>query len=164
MRKFLFIIIVIFLLTNISATCDDEQIDINTASLEELDKLTGIGLAYAQNIINTRPHNNVDDLINTKGIGVTTLEKIKQQGLACVEEEVNEEIKETTKLIYEDVSKNIQEEKEIVPIILNSKSIKSENNKESLKKNIAIGGVATFCVIFGAVFFLKSRKRKNEFQ
>ena len=61
-----------------------ECIDINTASLEELDKIYGVGPTIAQRIIETRPFTSVDDLIRVKGIGEKTLQKIKEQGLACV--------------------------------------------------------------------------------
>lgn len=59
-------------------------IDINTASIQQLDQLTGIGPKYAQGIIDARPFSSVDDLDRVKGIGPKTVEKIKSQGLACV--------------------------------------------------------------------------------
>lgn len=59
-------------------------IDINTATLAQLDELSGIGPAYAQNIINARPFSSVDELVRVKGIGEKTLAKIKAQGFACV--------------------------------------------------------------------------------
>ena len=44
MNKIIFSLIFILVCAHfISATCDSGQIDINTASLEELDRLTGIG-------------------------------------------------------------------------------------------------------------------------
>jgi len=51
-------------------------------------------------------------------------------------------------------------------IDLNSKDIKSDDNKETLKNNLALGGVISFCVLFGGLFFLKSiqRKKENEFR
>lgn len=61
-----------------------EQIDINSATLSQLDELTGIGPAYAQRIIDGRPYSSIDDLDRIKGIGPATLQKIKTQGWACV--------------------------------------------------------------------------------
>lgn len=60
------------------------SIDINTAPLEELEEIIGIGPVLAQRIIEARPFDSLDDLIKVKGIGETTLQKIKDQGLARV--------------------------------------------------------------------------------
>ena len=59
-------------------------IDINSASQEDLEKLSGIGPAKAQAIIEARPFSSLNDLIRVKGIGEKTLQKIKEQGLACL--------------------------------------------------------------------------------
>jgi len=84
MKSIIFLFSTIFIISFCIAECNSGQVDINSASLTDLDKLTGIGPAYAQGIIDSRPYSNVDDLDRVKGIGPKTLEKIKSQGLACV--------------------------------------------------------------------------------
>lgn len=57
-----------------------EVININTASKEELMKLTGIGEGKAKQIIeyrNKNPFNSIEDIKNVKGIGDSLYEKIK---------------------------------------------------------------------------------------
>jgi competence protein ComEA len=56
-------------------------ININTATVEELMTLTGIGQVKAEAIVKYRIENgkydNIEDLLNVKGIGEKTLQKIK---------------------------------------------------------------------------------------
>lgn len=59
-------------------------ININTASLQELQEIVHIGPARAQELIDLRPFNSVDDLTRIKGIGKARLDDIKAQGRACV--------------------------------------------------------------------------------
>jgi competence ComEA-like helix-hairpin-helix protein len=67
-----------------TSSFSQDCIDINTASLKDLEKLYGIGPTKAQAIVEERPFSSVDDLIRVKGIGEKTLQEIKEQGLACV--------------------------------------------------------------------------------
>ncbi len=53
------------------------SIDINTATLAELESLPSIGPVMAQLIVDGRPYGEVDDLLNVKGIGPATLAKIR---------------------------------------------------------------------------------------
>ncbi|MFH1503678.1 MAG: helix-hairpin-helix domain-containing protein [Candidatus Diapherotrites archaeon] len=180
----LFLIMVIF--SNISALCEEGQIDINSASKEELDSLYGIGPAKAEAIINARPFQGVDNLIEVVGIGEVTLTKIKQQDLACVkgEEENTQEEEEIVEEENIQEQEDIQEEEpqveETEPIIketqkitveevktinLNTKDIKSENSKELNKGKLAIYGIITFCLLLITLFMLKKEKyKKNEFR
>ncbi len=59
------------------------NININTASQEELERLPRIGPAMAQRILTYRqthgPFKNVDDLTNVKGIGPKTLDRLRDK-------------------------------------------------------------------------------------
>lgn len=56
---------------------EGDTIDPNDASRDELMALPGIGEAFANRIIEGRPYNAVDDLLNVSGIGPKTLEKLR---------------------------------------------------------------------------------------
>ncbi|MBI4225568.1 ComEA family DNA-binding protein [Candidatus Roizmanbacteria bacterium] len=55
------------------------RININTASMSELDSLAGIGKVTAQKIIQNRPYQSIEDLLNKKVVGKSLFEKIKEQ-------------------------------------------------------------------------------------
>lgn len=52
-------------------------ININSASLSDLDKLPGIGAVTAQKIIDNRPYSGIEELVIKKAIGRSVYEKIK---------------------------------------------------------------------------------------
>lgn len=68
-----------------SISNENNLVNINTASKEELLKLPGIGEVTAEKIINYRDNNNftkIEDLKNVNGIGIATYNKLKN--LICV--------------------------------------------------------------------------------
>ncbi|WP_306452347.1 ComEA family DNA-binding protein, partial [Bifidobacterium pullorum] len=61
----------------------DSRVDLNTADLTQLDAIAGIGPVLAQRILDHRHANgaftSVDQLLEVKGIGPKTLEKLRGQ-------------------------------------------------------------------------------------
>lgn len=182
-----FIFFIILILSFVHASCDSGQIDINSASASELDELYGIGPAKAQSIIEARPFNSLDDLINVNGIGEATLEKIKSQGLACVTDPDSsysneDKVKETddseespnyieTDFIPAENNTNVLDKEDNVerePIVLNpqdnTKDIKINENVQTKSKNHPLIGLILFSVLIGTLVLVRKRKYKNEFK
>ncbi len=67
----------IFVPSRQAETPTGTRISINSASLEELDTLPGIGPALARRITAGRPFNSVDELLDVSGIGDKTLEDLR---------------------------------------------------------------------------------------
>lgn len=55
------------------------KVDINTASLSDLDRLPRIGPVTAQKIIGGRPYQRIEDLVIKKAVTRTVFEQIKGQ-------------------------------------------------------------------------------------
>ena len=177
MSKWLGFFITLFLLSSISAICEDGQIDINSASLEELDELYGIGPAKAQAIIDARPYNPVDELVNAYGIGEATLNNIKSHGLACVSESEVDNYEDTGEEVltetpeWESVPpiKSDNSPKVLDTIKLSSpesgtKNIKSNSGENKLYTgNYAVYGLIAFCILLG-VLFLRKKRQISEFE
>ncbi len=68
---------------------EEIEIEINSANKEELTKITHIGEKRAESIIEKRPFCSLDDLVEISGIGETTLEDIKEEGIAYVDSPEN---------------------------------------------------------------------------
>ena len=54
-------------------------VSINSASSEQLQTLTGVGPSTAQKIIDGRPYEKLEDLLNVSGIGQATYDKFKDK-------------------------------------------------------------------------------------
>ena len=138
MKKYI-LILVIFFIPQIYSLCNEGQIDINSATLEELDSISGIGPVKAQAIIDMRFYETLDDLINVKGIKEITLQKIKNQGLACVQEK-EESVKETEKveenksIEIESVEINFEESKDYYKLIREDIELKNISENNSIEK------------------------------
>jgi hypothetical protein len=63
-------------------------IELNFATTADLVQLTNVGESRAQTIMEHRPYESVEDLERVPGIGPVTVERIIEQGLACVVYEV----------------------------------------------------------------------------
>jgi competence protein ComEA len=58
---------------------EGSRININSATLGELDSLPGIGQVYGQKIIDNRPYSDVGDLVNKGVLRPSVFEKIKDK-------------------------------------------------------------------------------------
>lgn len=65
--------------TSSNETTEDATVNINTASSEQLDTLTGVGPTTADKIISARPYGAVDELLSKKILGKSAYEKIKDR-------------------------------------------------------------------------------------
>lgn len=62
-----------------SQDSSEKCININTATVEQLDTLNGVGPSMAQKIIEGRPYSKIEDLLNISGVGEVTFTKFKDQ-------------------------------------------------------------------------------------
>lgn len=73
--------ITLFSLIAVNTHASDEKININTATIEQLSEIRGIGPAIAQRVVEYRQENgsfsSVDEIVNVRGIGPKTLANIR---------------------------------------------------------------------------------------
>jgi competence protein ComEC len=67
-----------------SGRCEQGQVDINSAGVDDLQRIVEIGPDRAQQILQLRPFPSVSAMDRISGIGPARLERIVAQGVACV--------------------------------------------------------------------------------
>ncbi|MGB9743428.1 MAG: ComEA family DNA-binding protein [Minisyncoccales bacterium] len=123
-------LLVILIILPLKISANFSCLDLNTASLEDLEKLTGVGPVIAQKIIDNRPFSSIDDLIKISGIGEVKLAAIKEQGLACVmSSSTNQTINQPT-VQTKPIQNKSTKETEIKPKIILSFPKNSPANQE----------------------------------
>lgn len=61
------------------ADTGEARVSINSATLDELDTLPGIGPALARRIVEGRPYSSIEDLLDVPGIGPVRLEDLRDK-------------------------------------------------------------------------------------
>lgn len=117
-----------------------EKIDINTATQEELIKITHIGNVRALELISLRPFASLDDLIRIRGISKKRVADIKKQALAWASLPTPTQTKEAKIFSFETPSFKPKPSK--LPVYLGAGLLASFSGaiilvlKRNLKKNI----------------------------
>lgn len=70
--------------TSPSSQCQPGQVNINTASIDEVKQIIHIDDVRAQDLVNLRPFSSIDALTRINGIAQSRLNDIKAQGVACL--------------------------------------------------------------------------------
>src|SRR4051812_45971574 len=68
--------------TKNAVTGDNDKLDINTATKDQLTALNGIGDVYSQKIIDNRPYRAKSDLVKKNVLPQATYDKVKDQIIA----------------------------------------------------------------------------------
>src|SRR6185369_14584787 len=63
--------------TNNGPTEGSLRVNLNTATLTELETIPGIGATLAKQIVAHRPYTSIDQLVAIRGIGTSSVEKLR---------------------------------------------------------------------------------------
>jgi len=86
MKKILMLVVALVAVAPVTVEAQD-CVDLNTASVEQLDRIIHIGPARARQIVTLRAQRlfeSVDEIVRVRGIASARLRDIRAQGLACV--------------------------------------------------------------------------------
>ena len=155
----LFILILLFLsISFILASCEEGQIDINSAPKEDLMKITGLG---GEGIIAQRV------IDNRQGLACVADEETEENGVN-IETEVDIEI-DINSTSGSNFSSSSIKETQLQTINLNPKAIKSDVDSQvsdsENKSDLAVYGLITFAVLLGFLFLVRNliiKRRKGE--
>ena len=79
------------------------KVNVNTATIDELANVPGLGLSLAQKVIDNRPYESLDDLKKVPGIGESSFEKLKPN-LTVISTEVPADFQSFMDSIREDAN------------------------------------------------------------
>ncbi len=99
--------VVVVALSGSSVSAAEKKVDLNSASLSELEALPGVGAATAKKIVDNRPYSSVSDL-KKAGVSEATISKIR--GLVKAGRVTREEKKEE-KAVAKSEKREVKEEK-----------------------------------------------------
>lgn len=134
MKKVIFFLVLIFLVSFTSALCEEGQIDVNSAPKEELQDLYQIGINRSKQIINLRPFESVNGLLEIDGIAETRLENIKNSNPSpCVSINKTDEIQKTENKTSE--TKDDENNNESLLENTNSEENQEENSDDVNEKS-----------------------------
>jgi len=68
-----------------ATTTHEDCVDINEASLDEVQAIIHIGPARAKDLIDQRSYETIDEMTKIPGIGPARIDDIKNEGMACVQ-------------------------------------------------------------------------------
>lgn len=157
-----YLVIIILFSTFVFVGCSNSQIDINSATVNDLDKIVWVGETTATKIIEGRPFESLEDLDNIYGIGDKKLRDIIDEGLACVENEKINNVQKNESRQRDVIPKfsdvNNSYPKEILPILLEGEKendILVYESKNSTVLNYLPYAFSVFLILIIAVLILQ---------